>query len=366
MSAGVDTVKMPLRVPVNKVKFNYSVGPCKIKLIFRGLHTDSFINEMQGDACFENISLKVTKGVIDSKNEKVIEDKHSMGTLNWEQFGETEGYAYELENTYKEGNYFFKIKSEKNSVFFMKNYYFFRNENEPKVNRLQSDMLLLGNNHFDEQYIQEVEGEDYIFIVVEMGLNININCNMEGASEGMIYQKDKRESLLVPPDYKSGEYKKDSAQYSNQSISRGDNIFDHFAKDEDGSIGFKAVNYRRDVYTGKNHLLNGSTFETETLDTFYHTESIDSKIFILLEVQNKSYRLFANKSEFIPLKRGVNTIKEFKIKHNREITTYIKDLNKQQLIFVHLLFDGTKINFKEMAIDNVCFTNNGKVEEIHT
>ena len=124
----------------------------------------------------------------------------------------------------------------------------------------------------------------------------------------MIQQVAARKSCIVPLGYKSEYYIEDKKHYPDAIVSRKDGRFFNFVQ-ENGSIGFKAVNYRPNLYNGEHHTLEGSTFKTSTEKEYYHTESIDSAVYILLEVNNLYYQFVANELGFVKLRASLKTQK---------------------------------------------------------
>ena len=250
-------------------------------------------------------------------------------------------------------------------------------------------------------------------IVVELALNIKINCKLQGASEALIEQHGAKKSAIVPLNYKDyknikdnpkGYYAQAHFDYPNMIIERRDSRFDKFVAKEltrqdpknstsqtlfPATIGFKAVNYRSDIYTGRrvsvenedgeivniNNVLNGEDFHTHLEKREFHTEFIANKVFVLLEVKNKFYYFAydALSDGYIFLEdENIKNIKQFI--DRRYIVTYVdpeaekdKGLEENagvQYIFVHLSYNGSSLEFKEIQLDNQPFKNDGKFKNV--
>ena len=339
-----------------------SCEPCKIKLIFRGAESDPFINDMKGSISLEDTALDVQKGFA----KQSLEGTNALGSLSWESVGSSEGFVYALTKKYTKGSYLFKMKGKGSSLYFMKDYYMLCAKGEDKRHRIFDGLVGISANQFQDKFLHQEGGQNYLYIVVEIGLNIAINCELEGASEDFIPQKFDRKSLVVPLGYKSGYYDKDFSKYPKYVVSRGDNRFHHFLDENDGSIGFKTVNYRKDIYTGdKNHHLSGdmyvlgerflSPFKTGVSPKYFHAEFIENKVFVMLECNGKQY-LF-NKSNDFQLLDDVKTFKDLEISEYKNLYDILH--KSIQLIFVHLQHDGKKLEYKDILIDSTRFDETG-------
>jgi len=342
-----------------------SCEPCKIKLIFRGAESDAFINEMKGSISLKDTGLDVQKGFA----KQSLEGTNALGSLSWETVGSSEGFVYALTKEYTKGTYFFKMQGNSSSLYFMKDFYMLCSKGEGKRLRVVDGLVGISANQFQDKYLHQEGGQNYLYIVVEIGLNIAINCELEGASESLIHQKSDRKSLVVPLDYKSGYYDKDFSKHPKYVVARADGRFENFLSKEDGSIGFKAVNYRKDIYTGdKNHRLTGDAFagpvplagipvafKTGVSPKYFHSEFIENKVFVMLECDGKLY-LFHQSNGFEKL-RKIKTLKDLKINEDKNL--YDIRHKSIQLIFVHLKFDGKKLEYKDIIIDSTKFDETG-------
>ncbi|HIP02984.1 MAG TPA: hypothetical protein EYG75_05665 [Campylobacterales bacterium] len=343
-----------------------SCEPCKIKLIFRGAESDPFINEMKGSISLEDTALDVQKGFA----KQSLEGTNALGSLSWESTGSSEGFVYALTKEYTKGTYFFKIQGKGSSLYFMKDFYMLCSKGEGKRLRIVDGLVGISSNQFQDKYLHQEGGQNYLYIVVEIGLNIAINCELEGASESLIHQKSDRKSLIVPLDYKSGYYDIDFLKYPKYVVSRADNKFDHFLDENDDSIGVKTVNYRKDIYTGdENNRLTGDAyfyniplagkpiaFKTGVSPKYYHAEYIESKVFVMLECNGQQYLLDKHKFKLIKNKL-TKTIQDLKINEDKYL--YHIQHKSIQLIFVHLKFDGQTLSHKDIIIDSTKFDETG-------
>jgi len=349
--------------PVVSCKVTKSAGEkedctAKIRLIFKGASSDIFIDDFDFiDISGMSFKLKF--------NEDIKEEKEDLGELK-EKETSVGALTYKLKQKYEKNHYTLNISNKdfKNPLLYIKNTYLYCSTLKDGENLIYyKDSLHIYKHFFSSKYI---DNEGYINIVIELALNIRINCEMEGASEDLIEQGDKRESCIVPLSYKSGYYTTDKGRYPDNVIARSSRQFSKFRGGDD-TIGFKAVNYRPHLYTGINHTLSGSTFKTKLEKKYYHSELIESKVYVLLEVKNQFYQFMAYTSEFSKLRKEINTIDGFKsyLKEDKEkkFQIYKDKLQLKQFIFIFMQFDGKALTFKEVAIDKVDFTNSGQLKK---
>jgi hypothetical protein len=329
----------------------------KVRLVFVGAESDAFIND------FTNIDMskhgfKMKRGI-----HTILETKESLGVLD-EKYSAIEGYEYKLEEEYQKNVYILELLTKEKSLFFTKDAYVKCAMGKKKESIRTFDSFIgIAPKHFSSKYVLD----GYINIVIELALNIRINCEMEGASEDYIHQKKKRKSRVVPLEYKTGFYE-DDALYAKSIIERSSPIFSHYFNEKDGSIGFKAVNYRLDIYTGDdNHVLKNELFETGIESKrYYHTELIENKVFVMLECKGINY-LLNNKEVFKNI--AINKIEDLEI-YSKGLF-YISNIAENQVedveytniqfIFMHLIFDGKNIKYKDIYIEQINFDEIGEV-----
>jgi len=371
----------------------------KIRLIFRGAESDKFIDDFDS-LDMSGMGFRLERSNIDLTVKEKIED---LGEVHSKKDSPFNGYIYELRKEYEVGQYILEIlnNKEKKSLFFIKSAYIDCKASTNMKNIVTNrKAITIPKTIFSTRYIVD----EYLNIVIELALNIRINCDMEGASEPIIYKKDNsKKSLVVPLDYGNikeyldGEVEKDELQGFYNVASRdypnvddtnliierkSPNFKDFFSKD-DGSIGFKVVNYRKDIYTGNDeNILQGGDlsmnvatglvadvgslisdklarkivpFTTGVETEFFHTEFIENKVFVMLESGGKNY-LFHQSGNFEFLD-NVKELKDLKISEEQKV--YHIDHKSIQLIFIHLKFDGKKLEHKDAIIDSIKFDDKG-------
>jgi hypothetical protein len=340
------------------------LSPCKIKFIIKGLKSDPFINELKS-ADFSGISVEVSKHD-NATGESVVESINDLGTLQWESAGDIEGFVYELKEKYKKGAYSLQFTNNASSLFFVRQYDVYSGANGAGQEMTDGSMLL-SPDKFQERYWQDEGGELFLYLVLEVGLRVCIDCEVEGASEGYLYQKADRKSLVVPYSHSSGYYEKDAAEYPSCAIARGDKNFDRFLDRDDGSISFKAVNYRKGIYTGDGgHLLRADKkLETGVESEYYHTEYLENKVFVMVECNDKRY-LYNYEAAFEKLDTKVKGFNDLKIYKEKATTMYVQDVNKRnrwaQMFFIHMKFDGTTLEYKEVLLEQIGFDVQGAIK----
>lgn len=346
--------------------------PHKIKIIFRGMESDSFINKLKS-ANFNGISLEILKQEDETKT--TIESVNNLGILEWESVDGIEGFVYEMKETYKKGFYSIATKNDDNSLFFMsKQYllsaqqlaepnYFFNQASFAKD--ILDECINLPADKFTDTYLHREDEYLYMYVVIELGLNLSIDCKMEGASEDIIGTGE-RKSLFLPSTYNGKHYyDDDKVTYPSSIIARGQKTFKEFLSKENGSIEFKAVNYRTKIYTGHKGVLDADeTMQTKYEERHYHTEYIQNNIFVMVECESKLY-LLNKKNVFYRQRPEIQNLKDLAIYKEKEEFMYFKDEEKRnrysQFIFVHLTFNGLKLKHKELLIEQIGFSETGEI-----
>ena len=339
--------------------------PHKIKIIFRGMESDSFINNLES-ADFNGISLDILKQEQETKT--TIESVNNLGTLKWESVGGTEGFVYEMKETYKKGLYSISTINDENSLFFMSKQYLFSAQQAaiPNPKDIVDECINLPADKFTDTYLHREDEHLYLYVVIELGLNLGIECEMEGASEDKIGTGD-RKSLFLPYTYNGKHYyDEDKVTYPSSIIARGQKTFKEFLSTENGSIEFKAVNYRTKIYTGHKDTLDADeTMKTEFEERHYHSEYIQNSLFVMVECDGGLYLL--NKENVFEMKDPliIKTFKDLDVYKYKINNMYLKDKEKinrySQFIFVHLTFDGLKLEHKEFLIEQISFDKTGKI-----
>ena len=98
-------------------------------------------------------------------------------------------------------------------------------------------------------------------------------------------------------------------------------------------------------------------FTTGVEKEFFHTEFIENKVFVMLESGGKQY-LFNEEYIFIKQDKSIKTLKDLLIYKYEYI--YDSELHSStQLIFIHLKFDGKKLEYKDAIIDSTKFNKKG-------
>lgn len=343
-------------------RFNLA-GPCKIKLFFKGAESDDFINNIKTSINLEGVSLSINK----TETEIEVESIQSLGTVAHATVDGQEGFVYELAKTYKKGAYSFKISYQENSLFFLKSYGCMSKSTNASCQEITDNTKQLYSRHFTKDSIYKVNGENTLYLIVEMGLNISINCEMQGANEegeGKVYQGSERESLFVPLKYNFTTYTKDSEAFPSPIIQRRSKNFDKFLEG-DGSIGFKAVNYRKNIYTGNSqHIFSGVSDEGFTtglscddgeIQDYYQTEYIENKVYVMVECDKKQY-LFDYTKKFKEQRPDVKSLTDLKIYDEKDIYD-TKTTTSIQFLYLHLVFDGSSLKYKDMIFNSLQFKN---------
>ncbi|WP_428737057.1 hypothetical protein [Sulfurimonas sp.] len=401
----------------------------KIRLIFKAAQSDIFIDK------FESLDLSnLNVSLYDLKDQEHVKDlhEHSVGMVEYtknEQNKAKEGFLFELPLRYAGGAYKLEFTYKEKSVLFPIEFALHTKDKAlTSLHKIKNNSIQLMCN--DSNLFQDEQSrEEYIDITVTLGVNIIIDCTSQGASNTHLFQKDEMRTVVVPMTYKSkyytqdtgkedfepnGERTKENAEfpstkeitqehYPSLTIQRANSNFEEFLDpgkkikddndgtiqlDKDGSINFKIVNYRKSIYTGdKKHQLNGDgwmegprgkrkhhkPFETGIEEKkFVHTEYIESRIYVLLEVKGVNY-LFTKDPEIekILFKKedGITSIQDIPLYKKK--TERIKDLYRysyanslNQIIYLHLGFDGKEITYKDTIVDNISFKDDGTFKSI--
>ena len=383
----------------------------KIRIIFKASESDRFINE------FESLDLtKIKINLYDLKDHKKVKDLHDqvIGNIKYiknEENKDKEGFIYELPMRYAQGAYALEFILEDKSVFFPIQYAL-QNSNTTisSLHKIKERSIPFGC-HDSFLFQDEQSREEYIDIVVTLGVNIIIECEAQGASNAYLKQGDEMRTAVVPMIYKSKYYTEDTGKedfepnhdrineneefpstkeiiekhFPSLTIQRANSNFEEFLNNNLGSIDFKVVNYRKYIYTGdKKHCLNGDgwmegsraqrkhhePFETGVEEkNFVHTEYIKQRVFILLEVQEKNYLL--NKKNIFKTQLAEIISFEKLIKQFNYNAIYIADdkaetkdkVSDVHQTFIHLAFDGKELKVKEILLEQVK-DNKGTLELI--
>ena len=360
---------------------------CKIKLIFVGF--DGFLNEH--DAFDLKFDLSISE-VDDSKwtgaNPTELNEFPMTGWEKYESNGLELGNGHQIElgnqNKFRKSKYKFQFKTD-NSLFGVTGIYIDSSEQILSIKYdFDDDSFVIDENYFQKKYFHKVNGDiknedKYLYIKVSIYLKLKLRFNLQGASEGYIYQGSDKKSLVLPIDTPSGYYD-DDKKY--ESILDGDSILlkrdinnklfkDFFNQD---SIGFKAVNYRKDIYKGdENNVLSGDKYTFTTFhgiqvdfitniekEKYFHTEYIKNIIYIFIK-NNKQNFLFETNEEIGKFTKVDFGIEKFEV-YEEEIYGNNDDKNDDiQFIFLQLEFVNKKLKYKDIFIDKIKFSNDGKV-----
>jgi hypothetical protein len=400
----------------------------KVRIIFKASESDRFINE------FESLDLtKIKINLYDLKDHKKVKDLHDkvIGNIKYiknEENKDKEGFIYELPMRYAQGAYALEFILEDKSVFFPIQYALQNSNTTISSLHKIKERSIPFSCHDSFLFQDEQSREEYIDIVVTLGVNIIIECEAQGASNAYLKQGDEMRTAVVPMTYKSKYYTEDTGKedfepnhdrineneefpstkeiaqehYPSLTIQRANSNFEEFLdpgkkiKDDndgtiklhkDGSINFKIVNYRKSIYTGdEHHRLTGDLhvgnviydeiqfpIRTEIEEKkFVHTEYIESRVYVLLEVKGVNYffQKSTKDSEIIFYERNdIASIQDIPLyKEKTEKTkdfyrySYANSLN--QIVYLHLGFDGKEITYRDIIVDNISFNEDGTFKSI--
>lgn len=337
----------------------------KINIIFYGDDTDIFLND------YNSLKLDATVNLI-SVEDKVIESKQVSTEEKIQVSNQISGFVVSLNHGFEEFPIALQINSNESSLFSF-------NIKEARI--LCKDTQNLDfvekdreNIHIPElqdleKYYHEENGEHIVYITVPIQLKLSFHFKVDGASEKYLQQKDDRKFLVLPFGKKSGYYDEDINDGYDKLIElKGEDsifkleryfkntLFENFNYKD--TLAFKAVNYRKNIYTGdsdKENILDGdNAFKTEIeSERYFHSEYIKNILVILLESKGKNYLFLHNDNkrnefEFGKFKEIDETIKNLDYYKN----VYGEDDRDTQFIFIKYKFDGLKLTVNDIIINH--------------